>query len=195
MMPGPDRRRGVLDALAASKERDRATQRQIAAAQGTPQVVAGASGIGAYVPGSNGQPGSFQAVQTAPDKVMGADDQVDNETGMKLSDIYKSYARAKFGQKDDQLYRLMIGQAKTPEERARIEQQFGPDQAQEVFWAARLRAMGRDPNAIGQGGQAGGAGQGGGAVGAGQAGGQAVGQSGGGAVKPTGGGISRWARK
>lgn len=130
----------ALDAL------NRQTDAQIRGAQGTPQGLAGAAGNSTWDP-----VGRKWSSEMRPADQPGAEDLVDQVTGMKLSDITKAHAKAKFGAKEDPMYRIAMVGARTPEEREMVERQYGADQAQAVYWADALRRMGRNPDQVAQG--------------------------------------------
>jgi len=86
-------------------------------------------------------------VTQTPPPEPGADKIVDTETGISLPDAWKNFRRAKDGNKEDQFYKIRMEGAKTPEQRAAIEAEYGPNKEAEEFWAGVLRRMGKDPYA------------------------------------------------
>jgi hypothetical protein len=74
---------------------------------------------------------------------------VDTETGLSLADVTKEWTKAKFGNKEDPFYKIRLDAARERGDKkqiAEIEAEFGPKQAQVVYWESVLRRMGKDPN-------------------------------------------------
>jgi hypothetical protein len=150
-------RENQMGAMSREADRDAARRRM------QPQGVAGAAGNAVWdgtkwvmrgnQEAASGAGGTVtidaegRVTQTAaPVKAEGADERVDSVTGMKLPDVVKAHARAKYGNKDNEMYRVMMAGAKTDEQRKAIETQYGPDQAQATYWADVLRRLGYDPD-------------------------------------------------
>jgi hypothetical protein len=127
---------------------DQAAGRQIAVAQGAPQVGAGAAGNSTWNPTT----GRWETTMRPPDERAAAPlNVVDPETGMKAGDLVHAYQSVRPRSKSDPMSRWLLAEALTkagndPEKIRAAQETFGADQPGDPemakYYRERLRALG-----------------------------------------------------